>query len=156
MVKKPHKRKEEKMTGPSTQLQSQITEEDFTAFIGRNAHKYIPKFSKFNIGGVDNFSMTWHWPAFICNFWWLLYRKLYLWALISFFVLIIPYIGLLVAIALGMAGNYIYYLDSQYKPQTKKQTTSGLDALRQHTKTLSRCVLYLFTDPYQAFPLFYC
>jgi len=59
------------------QLQSQMKEE-FIVFTGENAHKYLPKFEKFNIGGVDNFSITWHWPAFFVGFWWMLYRKLYL------------------------------------------------------------------------------
>ena len=63
-----------------------LTDEDYTTFIGKNADKYLTKFKKFNVSGVDNFSATWHWPAFFVGFWWMLYRKLYLWALLYFVV----------------------------------------------------------------------
>jgi hypothetical protein len=84
-------------------------EEDLIAFIGNNAHKYLSKFKKFNIAGVDNFTVTWHWPAFLIGPFWMLYRKLYLWALIAFVVGIIPYVGWLTVIVWGMIGNYLYY-----------------------------------------------
>jgi hypothetical protein len=61
----------------------QITEEDFTQCLGRKAHKYLPRFRKFSARGADRFAMTWHWPAFFVTFWWMLYRKLYLWALVA-------------------------------------------------------------------------
>ncbi len=46
--------------------------EDFLAFIGENAPKYVQKFRKFRIGGADNFAVTWHWPAFLAGGWWML------------------------------------------------------------------------------------
>jgi hypothetical protein len=65
--------------------------EDFKNFIGKKSDVYVRKFNKFNIGGVDQFSATWHWPAFFLSFismpfLWFLYRKLYLWSIIFFVI----------------------------------------------------------------------
>lgn len=93
---------------------SLITKKDYTVFLGENVDKYLPKFKKFNINGTDRFSLTWHWPAFFVPVLWMLYRKLYLWALLAlvlnFILGIIPYVGFLLPLVLfGMTGNYIYY-----------------------------------------------
>ena len=61
-------------------LQVSVTEEEFAAFIRGKAQQYLLKFRKFSVGGNDRFAATWHWPAFLVGFWWLLYRKMYLWA----------------------------------------------------------------------------
>ena len=63
--------------------QNNTSEEEYVTFIGKNAEKYLPTFQKFHVNGVDQFSVTWHWPAFLFPFFWLLYRKLYLWAILS-------------------------------------------------------------------------
>jgi len=92
---------------------SVITDEEFSAFIGVNALKYIPKFKKFNIQGVDNFKATWNWAAFFFTPLWCLYRKLYLWALLSFIaVLILP---LITNIVVGIAANFQYYTHAKKK-----------------------------------------
>ncbi len=75
---------------PDIKPEAVLNEEDFIAFVGSNAPKYLEKFKKFRIGGVDNFVATWHWPAFLAGFWWMLYRKLYLWALVSFIGMLYP------------------------------------------------------------------
>ena len=72
-------------------FQLTVTEDEFAAFIGAKAQKYLLKFRKFSVDGIDHFSATWHWPAFLVGFWWLLYRKMYLWAFVYFILLIIPY-----------------------------------------------------------------
>ncbi len=99
---------------PDTELTSQLRE-DLSAFIGNNAHKYLFKFERFNVGGVDNFAMSWHWPAFFVGFWWMLYRKIYLWALIAFILAIIPYVNLICMIVWGLTGNYVYYKYAKQK-----------------------------------------
>jgi hypothetical protein len=96
-------------------------EEDYIAFIGNNAEKYLKKFNAFTVGGIENFALTWHWPAFLFGFWWMLYRKLYAWALLAFLVACIPYVGFAGMIAWGITGNYIYY----------RHATSKIMALRQ-------------------------
>lgn len=81
----------------------------YEAFVGPNSPYYIGKFGKFNIDGIETFQATWNWPAFLFTFWWMLYRKMYLWSLATFVALMVPYVGLAAWIACGMAGNYLYY-----------------------------------------------
>jgi hypothetical protein len=98
----------------STML-SAITDKDFSTFIGKNASRYVAKFKKFNMGELDNFAPTWHWPAFFVPFIWLLYRKLYLWALLIFCLSIIPFVGFIVMIVMGITANYLYYRHAKKK-----------------------------------------
>lgn len=102
-------------------MSSMITDEDLTTFIGTNATKYLTKFKKFNIGGIDNFGATWHWPAFFVPFWWMLYRKIYGWAVLAFFIGIIPYVGLFSGIVWAIMANYIYYRHAKRKLLEIKQ-----------------------------------
>ena len=92
----------------------QVSEEDFVAFIGNNAHKYLSKFEKFNKGGFAA-TWTWHWPAFITPVAWLLYRKLYFWALIAFVLSIIPYFYIVVSLFFAVNANYIYFKHAKKK-----------------------------------------
>ena len=103
-----------------------VTEGDFSLFIGKNADSYIQKFRKFNADGVDKFSWTWHWPAFFFGFWWLLYRKLYVWAVIAFLSLMIPYGFLLNSLVYGVVANYIYYRHVKKKISQKKNAAASL------------------------------
>jgi len=92
-----------------SRLQLTVTEDELAAFIGANAQKYLLKFRKFSVNGFDRFSATWHWPAFLVGFWWLLYRKMYLWAFVYFILLMIPYANVVAWISLPILGNYLYY-----------------------------------------------
>jgi CRP-like cAMP-binding protein len=116
---------------------TEITDEEFAYFIGRNADYYIPKFRKFNDEG---FSITWNWPAFFFQFFWMAYRKMYLWAFFAvvgvlfYYVVVVLLLGLfglfllldvgdsprlalmlrisihiLPLVGFGILGNYIYY-----------------------------------------------
>ncbi len=85
-----------------------ITDE-LAAFIVKNRAQYLAKFEKFNHEGIDRFAVTWHWPAFLFNLWWFLYRKLYIWALIAFVALCIPVFNFISFILFGIVGNYLYY-----------------------------------------------
>jgi thiol-disulfide isomerase/thioredoxin len=114
--------------------ESERIEEDFSAFIGKNAHKYLSKFSKFNIGGTDNFAITWNWPAFFFGWLWMLYRKLYLWALVAFVLELIPYTSLFGLIGFAMSGNYLYYKHAKKKIDDLKTSRPSSDlssSLRQ-------------------------
>lgn len=94
---------------------SGLTKDDFAAFVGKNSEKYLVKFDKFNVGGIDNFKATWNWPAFFVPFWWLLYRKIYGWAILAFFLAIIPYVGLITGFGWAIAANYLYYSHAKKK-----------------------------------------
>jgi hypothetical protein len=99
----------------SARVSSVITEQEYGSFIGNNADKYLTKFRKFNIDGIDSFSPTWHWPAFFVPCFWMLYRKLYLWALLVFVLSIIPFVNFILMIVFGITGNYIYYKHTKKK-----------------------------------------
>jgi Tfp pilus assembly major pilin PilA len=66
----------------------------------KNTDYYLTQFQKFANSGV---SASWNWPAFFITFYWLLYRKMWLYALAFF---IFPYILLILfGIILGMSGS---------------------------------------------------
>lgn len=72
-------------------------DEYYRAVIGpKNQDYYLRHFSRFDKDG--KISATWHWPSFLVTFYWLLYRKMWLNAVIYFFL---PY---LVLILLGIVG----------------------------------------------------
>jgi len=48
----------------------------------RNADYYLRKFERFGSGGGY---ASWNWPAFFVPFLWMLYRKMWLWAILYFF-----------------------------------------------------------------------
>jgi hypothetical protein len=114
----------------SSPASSAITDQEYDAFIGNNAEKYLTKFRKFSINGVDSFSATWHWPAFFVPFYWMLYRKLYFWALLVFILSIVPYVNFVLMIAFGATGNYIYYKHTRKKLLNINFTTSFSDIQR--------------------------
>lgn len=93
----------------------QITEEEFRAFIGKKADHYLSKFMSF-FGGADyGFAVTWSWSACFLGFIWMLYRKMYLWALVAFFIAFTSISFPLIMIGWGIIGNYLYYLHARKK-----------------------------------------
>jgi Tfp pilus assembly protein PilE len=94
---------------PESASQADTTRKDLTLFIGKNADKYLYRFRNFDRNGQDSFAVTWHWPAFLFNFWWALYRKMYGWAVLVLLISCVPYVGLLMMIGFGMSANYFYY-----------------------------------------------
>jgi type II secretory pathway pseudopilin PulG len=104
----------------------QIPREDYKSFIGKNADKYLSKFDRFGMDGTGKFVATWHWPAFFFPFFWMLYRKLYPWAVLilflNFAVNVVPFGYIIFMITLGMTGNYIYYKHAKNKILQIRQT----------------------------------
>ncbi len=90
------------------------TDEDYAAFIDRNIHKFLPKFKSYDVNPAA-FQPGWNWAAFFFSFWWFLYRKMYLWALLCFITLCLPYLNLLIMIGWGIAANYLYYKHANAK-----------------------------------------
>jgi predicted Zn finger-like uncharacterized protein len=84
-------------------------EADLVAFIGPNAARYLDKFKRIDAKGGGRLAVTWHWPAALIGVWWLLYRKLYLWALVAFIVSFIPVINIGSIFIFGILGNTLYY-----------------------------------------------
>lgn len=74
-------------------------EEYYKAVIGyKNQAYYLERFTRFDNEGA--IGATWHWPAFFVTFYWLLYRKMWLNAVIYFFL---PYIFVIVFGIVGLA-----------------------------------------------------
>jgi hypothetical protein len=83
--------------------------DEIRAFVGPKANYYLYQFSKFNVAGKDKFCPTWNWSTCGFTFIWMLYRKMYLQALITFFIFCIPGINIIMHIIAGAVGNYLYY-----------------------------------------------
>lgn len=96
------------MTIQQTSPASLASQEDLKSFIGPNYEKYCMKFKKFSINPAS-FQASWNWSAFLAGWWWLLYRKMYIWAAVSFVTFCIPYLNFITWIGHGIAGNYLYY-----------------------------------------------
>ena len=94
---------------PEVQEVPRGVEDDLTAFVGNNANVYIQKFKKFNMGGANTFAITWNWSTFFFGPCWMLYRKLYGWAVVAFVLSAIPFTSLISTLAFAMTGNYIYF-----------------------------------------------
>ena len=76
-----------------------VTDEElYKAFIGpKNQNYYLKHFAQFDAQGKP--SVTWHWPALLITFYWMLYRKMWLPALLYF---LSPY---LIMIPIGIIGG---------------------------------------------------
>ena len=72
-----------------------ISSDEIRSFVGTNAHYYIQKFANFTIMGREKYYVTWNWSCFGFTFIWMLYRKMYLLALLTFLVFCIPGLNLL-------------------------------------------------------------
>jgi len=92
-----------------------IDQEDFRIFIGKNADHYLRKFRNFQHNGEGRFAVTWNWSAFWMGFIWILYRKMYLWALLAFIIALTPVTYPLAMIGWGIVGNYLYYRQARKK-----------------------------------------
>ncbi|HIJ80414.1 MAG TPA: DUF2628 domain-containing protein [Desulfuromonadales bacterium] len=86
-----------------------LTTDEIRAFAGTNAYYYIQAFARFTATGCEKYSVTWNWSCFGFTFVWMLYRKMYAAALITFLVFCIPGVNILLHLGAGMVGNYLYY-----------------------------------------------
>ena len=84
--------------------------DEIALFVGENMEQYQRKFrTLYNNEG--KFALHWHWPAFLIAIPWLIFRKMYLWAVALYLiVLVCPwYLLFIVALLPGFFGNYLYY-----------------------------------------------
>ena len=121
----------EKLFPSSSDVVHSIPDEELRAYVGPNSEKYSNKFKKFKVKGVDSFALTWHWPAFFAGCWWMLYRKMYFWSFIAFFIWMLPHMALPAMVVWGVVGNYLYYLQVrrkilEYKDQYRGTNSPGV------------------------------
>lgn len=126
-------RKAKKMMEKKLEQTVELTERDFVNFVGDNADNYLRKFRKFNVDGADKFAWTWHWPAFFFGFWWLLYRKLHAWALITFFLVSIPLWLFGSSLVYGVIANYVYYKHAKKKIIKYKTAAASVNSAQGAT-----------------------
>lgn len=86
-----------------------ITGDDYATFVGSNSGKYLAKFNKFGIEGNEHFTLTWHWPAFFVTSLWMVYRRMYGWAILAFITQFIPLVQLFALIFWPIMAHYIYF-----------------------------------------------
>jgi len=124
-----------------------IDPEEYAAFVGpKNTTYYVDRFLAFDRGGG---SVTWHWPAFFLPFYWLLYRRLYLPAILYLvlscaFAMSLGFAGgvmgvdpavftvaMLVGVFIvpGMFANVIYFGHCRRTIQSQKLTSGSRDEL---------------------------
>ena len=95
-------------TGQGMNIDS-VTNDEIRTFVGNNAYYYIQNFSKFTKSGTEKFCPTWNWATFCFTFLWMLYRKMYVMAAITFVIFCLPGVNILLHIFAGVVGNYLYY-----------------------------------------------
>ncbi len=83
---------------------------DIERLIGKKQEYYVPKFKIMKQTGKKT---SWNWGAFLFSAMWFVYRKMYLYAVLTFFVAgglsyISSYLSFAFYIVLGIFGNYIY------------------------------------------------
>ena len=77
----------------------------YEAAVGfKNADYYLSRFNRFDSQGLG---ASWNWPSVFISFYWLLYRKMWLWALLYFFL---PYLILLVGASISDEFIAVVYL----------------------------------------------
>ncbi len=88
---------------PQTEIDVHRNPDEFyKAIVGpKNQDYYLSHFSRFD--NNEKVGASWHWPAFFVTFYWFLYRKMWLNALIYF---LLPYLVMIpFGIAAAVAGN---------------------------------------------------
>ncbi|HEY6096326.1 MAG TPA: pilin [Gallionellaceae bacterium] len=106
--------------------------EYYTAILGpENQDYYLDQFDRFDCDGDIN--PTWHWPAFFVSFLWLLYRKMWVPAVVYFFapLLLLGFLSVTGSIILTSLGYLLYtvgvvalfpmYANALYYRHCKKQ-----------------------------------
>lgn len=95
-------------------LKEEYEKQMLVAFLGSEKpyYWYNKAFKKYDINGINNFAWNWNWPCFFLGSFYLLYRKIYLYALCVLLLnsLISLKYGLLVNILCGGFLPYLIYL----------------------------------------------
>ena len=100
---------------------------EWSAFLGRNAGRYLRKFARFSAGGVDSYALTINWAAAFVPFWWALYRKLYLWAVVFLVVPFVPYGNMVLWLLTPLVANYILYSEAKKRILAVKAANPSRD-----------------------------
>ena len=98
---------------------------------------YMESFKKYQINGIDKMAWNWSWWAFFGGFFFLLYRKAYMAAIVLFLLSIIfssvPLISLIVSIVAGGLSTYFVY--KTYK-EKKAKIENTIDDTQKRIDTM--------------------
>ncbi len=101
---------------------------------------YKEAFAKYTVAGVDQFAWHWSWWAMFGGVFYLLYRKLYLEALVYFVLFatvgMIPFAGLIMWIASGGVLPYLVYKRYKKTKEQVEQNLSGDEVQLQALRTV--------------------
>jgi hypothetical protein len=100
---------------PYAQTTGEVSDAEFRSFLGKNTEYYLQNFAKFTRNGRESFTPTWNWSACGVTFIWMLYRKMYVQAAVTFVIFCVPGVNILLHIAVGAVGNYLYYRHAKEK-----------------------------------------
>lgn len=98
-----------------TQTQMGVGNDDtelMRAFIGPESSYYLEKFSM--MPTQNDFAPTWNWPGFLFGLWWLLYRKMYIYAALAWVgTIVLSSItagagGIVAMVLIGVFANSLY------------------------------------------------
>ncbi|MEH6569054.1 MAG: DUF2628 domain-containing protein [Halioglobus sp.] len=117
----------------------------------KNAEFYLSRFEHFDSHGV---AVSWHWPAFFFSFYWLLHRKMPLFALLYILfplafaaidMVIFPADDVVMAMTslLYLAATFIalpLYANALYYHQVKKRIHKALSASRDNEEAMSAII----------------
>ena len=96
------------------------TDSELSLFLEKNQPYYMEKFKTMEKTADKK---SWNWSAFLCHFYWMFYRKMYIEGIVfivgNFILGLIPFIGWILNIAAwvccGIFGNYFYYEHTKKK-----------------------------------------
>ncbi|RUM60913.1 MAG: DUF2628 domain-containing protein [Persephonella sp.] len=118
------------------QLLEEFDEETIKSFVQKNSDYYL---IKWKLMAETGSKISWNWPAFFFGIYWMVYRKMYVYALIILIIglllSLIPLIniiaGLVVWIGFGMFGNYVYAMHTYKKLKELSLISSNPEDLKK-------------------------
>ncbi len=95
--------------------------EQLRLFVGDNADYYLKKWEN-----IEEKRESWNWAGFLGGIFWMGYRKMYLYVIITLGIFLVldavipvsnldPLFSLIFALLIGLNGNYLYYLHANNK-----------------------------------------
>lgn len=111
-----------------------INESLVAGFVGNNQSYYVAKWKMMKRTGSK---VSWNWSSFLMNTYWLMYRKLYVVAVIKFVIdIILSMLGTLgtvvslgLWVCMGLFGNYLYFQNMEKCLQEAELLNEGKRAV---------------------------
>lgn len=130
-------------------LSEHLTLDDLKRFVGlEKLHFYLSKWEPY-MDDEKSISPTWNWPAFLFTFFWLAFRKMYLFLflyyIITFAILYISpveiesLLSFCFYIFMGMYGNKLYFIHCKSKIKKIKASSSNQEEILSTIENKGGC-----------------